>query len=120
LPWPPSINGYWRSISRGKYASQIISEDGRIFRSNVALVFKLAPKVEQFTGRLAVEIDLVRPTHHRFDLDNMPKGIFDALTHAKVWKDDSQVDLMTVRRAPVVAGCDPHAIVTIRELEAQS
>jgi crossover junction endodeoxyribonuclease RusA len=118
LPWPPSINGYWRAINRGKYASQIISEDGRRFRSSVALTFKMAPPIAPFKGRLQVEIDLHRGDRRSYDCDNFTKGIFDGLTHAGVWGDDSQVDVLTVRRGAVTPG-NPHSVVTIREIEAQ-
>jgi len=115
LRWPPSINGYWRSIIRGKYASQIISEDGRAFRSSVALVFALCPHKIKFHDRVAVEIVLQRNDARRFDIDNFSKGIFDGLTHAGVWRDDSQVDVLTIRRGPKAVG-ESRAIVTITEL----
>jgi crossover junction endodeoxyribonuclease RusA len=115
LRWPPSINGYWRSIIRGKYASQIISEDGRAFRSSVALLFKLCPAKVKFHGSVAVDIELRRNDARRFDVDNFAKSILDGLTHAGVWRDDSQVDVLTIRRGPKAVG-ESRAIVTITEL----
>lgn len=115
LRWPPSINGYWRSVIRGKYAAQIISEDGRAFRSSVALVFALCPHKVKFHGPVAVEIVLHRNDARRYDCDNFSKACLDALTHAGVWRDDSQVDVLTIRRGPKVVG-ESRAIVTITEL----
>jgi crossover junction endodeoxyribonuclease RusA len=37
-------------------------------------------------------------------LDNVPKAVFDALTHAGVWQDDSQIDDMRVTRCNVFKG----------------
>lgn len=51
---------------------------------NVGLHFRL-PRPARITsfGRV--------PHDNRPDLDNLEKAVFDALTHAKLWKDDSQV-----------------------------
>jgi crossover junction endodeoxyribonuclease RusA len=32
------------------------------------------------------------------------KATLDALTHAGVWEDDSQIDALTITRAPLVGG----------------
>jgi crossover junction endodeoxyribonuclease RusA len=48
-----------------------------------------------------VEI-LLYPPDNRRDIDNYTKGLFDALTHAGVWEDDSQVKRMLVEWGPVV------------------
>ncbi|HEK2062561.1 TPA: RusA family crossover junction endodeoxyribonuclease, partial [Proteus mirabilis] len=36
------------------------------------------------------------------DLDNLPKAVFDSLTHAEFWGDDSQIDDMRIRRGEKV------------------
>lgn len=106
LPFPPSINTYWRHISKGKLAGRVlISEKGRQYRAEVLYTIGLARKlVQRLEGRLAVEIIAHAPDRRQRDLDNLPKAILDALTHAGVWHDDSQIDLLIVRRGEVVSG----------------
>lgn len=40
--------------------------------------------------------------NRRRDLDNYNKALFDALTNARVWEDDSQVKRMAIEWGPVV------------------
>jgi len=37
----------------------------------------------------------------RRDIDNYNKALFDALTHAGIWEDDSQIKRMLVEWGPV-------------------
>ncbi|HAI1998154.1 TPA: RusA family crossover junction endodeoxyribonuclease [Escherichia coli] len=50
----------------------------------------------------SVEIVLFPPDNRIRDLDNYNKALFDALTHAGVWEDDSQVKRMLVEWGPVI------------------
>jgi crossover junction endodeoxyribonuclease RusA len=51
-----------------------------------------------------VDVELRPPTRAKRDLDNYLKALFDSLTHAEVWVDDSQIDELTVRRGRVMPG----------------
>jgi len=53
-------------------------------------------------GPLDVHITAYPPDRRKRDLDNIPKSILDALTHANVWGDDSQVDDLRITRGHVV------------------
>ena len=53
-----------------------------------------------WTGRVAVYVEAHPPDKRRRDLDNLWKGVLDAMQHAQVYVDDNQVDdLHIVRRA---------------------
>ena len=52
----------------------------------------------------SVEIVLYPPDERRRDIDNYNKALFDALTHAGIWEDDSQVRRMLVEWGPKVPG----------------
>ena len=101
LPFPPSTNTYWRSVP-GK--GVLISEKGRQYRSAVqALALSQAwPKFGE--KRLRVAIEAWMPDKRRRDLDNLLKATLDALTHAGVWDDDSQIDVLTIERSPTIGG----------------
>ena len=43
-------------------------------------------------------------TRRSFDVDNFMKGIGDALTHSRVYKDDKQIDELIVKRGEVIKG----------------
>jgi crossover junction endodeoxyribonuclease RusA len=43
-------------------------------------------------------MDAFPPDRRRRDLDNIQKPVLDALQHARVYQDDSQVDLLVTRR----------------------
>lgn len=90
LPWPPSVNGYWRSIVRGNRPCQIISERGRTFRKNAADMIQYQG-VRRYDGPVRVLINLHPPTRRKYDLDNYAKATLDALTQAGVLADDELV-----------------------------
>jgi crossover junction endodeoxyribonuclease RusA len=51
-----------------------------------------------------VKILVNPPDRRRRDIDNLTKVPLDALTHAAVWEDDSQIDELYIRRNPVTPG----------------
>lgn len=91
LPFPPSVNTYWRHPTKGKLAGRhLISEKGREYRLLVFSVV-LNNQYMTITSPVRVDMEVQMPDKRRHDLDNIPKAVFDALTHAKVWGDDNQV-----------------------------
>lgn len=97
LPFPPSCNTYYRNIA-GK---TLISAAGRAYRGAVADQVLIQRAARLFIGRLHVVIVAHMPDKRRRDLDNLLKSTLDALTHAGVWADDSQIDSLTIERGPI-------------------
>ena len=101
LPYPPSINHYWRRVG----PRTLISREGRTFRKNVcALLGGGGPRKPPSGGRIALAMDAFPPDRRRRDLDNLLKCTQDSLAHAGVFEDDSQIDLLIVRRCKPVKG----------------
>ncbi|EFG3327626.1 RusA family crossover junction endodeoxyribonuclease, partial [Escherichia coli] len=105
LPFPPSVNTYWRHPNKGAFAGKsLISAAGRKFQSAAcaAIVEQLRRLPKPTSAPASVEIVLFPPDNRSRDLDNYNKALFDALTHAGVWEDDSQVKRMLVEWGPVI------------------
>lgn len=102
LPWPPSVNRYWRNLQ----GRTLISADGRKYRTEVvASVLQQLRRLPRLSGRLGVVIMVTPPDKRRRDLDNLFKAILDSLTHAGVWMDDSQIDDLHIVRQAGIGGC---------------
>lgn len=105
LPWPPSVNRYWRHIAKGPAAGRtIISAEGRQYRREVgnALV------VQQWGAfndddLLRVSIVANPPDNRRRDLDNIKKAIFDSLA-GQVYEDDAQIRAVQSCMGPKMTG----------------
>lgn len=105
LPWPPSVNHYWRHPTRGKLAGRhLISEKGRAYREAVAEAVLLQARGIHLGGRLALTIIVHPPDRRRRDLDNVLKALLDAMTHTGIWADDSDIDDLRIVRAGVQPG----------------
>ena len=118
IPFPPSVNQYWRTrvfAGAKPFASQYISPRGRAYRDEVAAaVLSHFGRIRPVTSRLRVTLHVFAPDKRKRDLDNLAKAPLDALTHAGVWGDDSQIDrLEIVREAITTPG---HLIVTVEQL----
>ena len=103
LPFPPSLNQYYRNITIGGRARTLISESGRRYRDVVnSLVAET--KTKRLEGDLAIEIEAWFPDKRKRDLDNTLKATLDSLTHAGVWNDDSQIKDLHIWKAPLIGG----------------
>lgn len=102
LPFPPTINHYWRHAMRRGRACVYVADAGRTYRQRVRSILGGAPKL---TGRLRVAVRACPPDRRTRDLDNLCKCLFDSMTSAGVWNDDSQIDeLVIVRDKPSRGG----------------
>ena len=101
LPYPPSVNHYWRRVG----PRTLISRQGRAFRKDIcALLGGGGSRKPPAGGRIALAMDAFPPDRRRRDLDNIAKSVLDALEHAGVYEDDSQIDLLLTRRREPVKG----------------
>lgn len=94
LPWPPSTNHTWGK-SRNKRTGKpqvYLTNDARVFRKSVATIVMGARFGWPIVGPVEVKITLCPPDNRRRDEDNFAgKALFDAMTKAGVWLDDSQI-----------------------------
>jgi len=109
LPFPPSVNHYYRRVG----PRTLISRDGRAYRQRVTSVLA-ALRVRPVRGAIRMHIDVYPPDNRRRDLDNLQKSLWDALQKGGAYLDDSQVVKFTVERREVVSG--GKVIVRIEEI----
>jgi crossover junction endodeoxyribonuclease RusA len=114
LPYPPSANHYWRKWNN----RMVISREGREYRDEVCALLSSAGggsiRKPPSNGRIALKMDAFPPDRRRRDLDNLQKPLLDALQHAGVYEDDSQVDLLlSCRRERREGG---QIVVTVSDL----
>lgn len=104
LPMPPSVNTYYRSVSKGPLSGRVlISEAGRAYRKDVNDAV-LVQRVKRIDGRLKLSVTLHFRDKRKSDLDNRIKSLQDALQKTGVFEDDSQIDELHVVRGEVIKG----------------
>jgi crossover junction endodeoxyribonuclease RusA len=101
LPWPVSVNAYYRAYRGGS----ILSAAGRAYKKAVAIQlmcqrFRIRNDAEAVrTGKLSVVYKVFEPDHRRRDLSNLLKSMEDAMQDARVFEDDSQFARIVIERA---------------------
>ena len=99
LPYPPTINNYWRHCN-GRH---FISAKGRKFR-NECILSVLEQGRTNTSEAVELEVHIWHPDNRKRDLDNILKPLLDALQHAKVFDDDNQVSRLEITRCGTIAG----------------
>ena len=110
LPYPPSVNTYWRANGKRRF----LSKAGVEFKQAVQ-EYVIDNSIPKF-GSVRLRMDVViRPRSRRvFDIDNLLKAILDSLMDAGVYDDDSQVDDLRITRGDPCK--DGACIVVIEEI----
>jgi crossover junction endodeoxyribonuclease RusA len=99
LPYPPTVNTYWRRVGN----KTILSAKARDYRRDVMNLLRFR-RLPTLAGELKVTITFHPPDRRKRDLDNLPKGLLDALKHAGIYGDDSQVRHIDMRFGEVRKG----------------
>jgi crossover junction endodeoxyribonuclease RusA len=105
LPYPPSVNHYWRNVK----GHMTISKAGKAFRDR-ARATCLAMGLQCVQDRLCLEIEAFPPDRRSRDLDNLLKAPLDALGKGFAYADDSQIDEIHLYRRD----CHPQGRMLVR------
>lgn len=110
LPWPPSVNHIY---SRTRKGGVMLNPRSRAYRDEV--IYTIGKGHTAMTGDLRVVVNAYMPDRRKRDIDNPNKAILDAMTHAGVWKDDSQIkDLRIIHRGVEAPG---RVVVTVSQIQ---
>ena len=108
LPFPPSLNHYYQHLGH----VTLISRRGRAYREAV-MALLAAQGIKPLSGVLDLVVELFPPDRRKRDADNFHKCLSDALQHAGVFHDDSQVVRLEISKHDPVKG--GKVIVRIQE-----
>jgi crossover junction endodeoxyribonuclease RusA len=106
LPWPPSVNHYWRRNG----STYFVSAEGRAYKGEVNYICRTLNVAFKAADRLKILIQAYPPDKRRRDLDNILKSLLDSLQYAGVYEDDNQIDQIIIQRNIPLTG---EIVVTI-------
>ena len=110
LPFPPSVNTYYR---RGAHATYM-SKQGREYKAAVADYIAESGTPKLGAARLSMEIVLWPKDKRKYDIDNRIKAIQDSLQDAGVFDDDEQIDQINIYRGDgVVKGGQARVLIWV-------
>ncbi len=96
LPWPVSLNAYWR-ICQGRL---IVSSQARAYRQKVCyMAYKL--RRAYWDKRVSMHIEAYPPDKRCRDIDNLLKITLDSLQEAKIYENDNQVERILLERKSI-------------------
>lgn len=114
LPFPPSVNHYWRHVVMGKRVTTLISAPGRKYSAAVQGEVLLQKADRRINSHVAMTVLLHAPDRRRRDVDNYAKSLLDSLVKSGVLEDDSVVRDLRLVWGDVLSG--GKAVVMIREI----
>lgn len=100
LPFPPSLNTYWRNF-RGR---MVLSEKGRAYKQAIAEYVSENNVPKYGEQKLKITMILQPRDKRKIDIDNRIKCVLDSLQDAGVFDDDFHVDELHVMRGEQVKG----------------
>lgn len=112
LPFPPSVNHYWRHVG----SRVLISKKGRDYRALVSSLIH-RKRIKTLEGDLIVDIKLTPPDRRRRDVDNSLKALLDAMQFGGAYFDDSQIVRLAIEKLPPDPG-NGHAAVFVQPVPA--
>lgn len=111
LPFPPSMNTYWRNF-RGR---TVLSKAGRQYKQDVAEYVTQNNVPKYGDKKLKITMILQPRDKRKIDIDNRIKSVLDSLQDAGVYDDDFQVDELHVMRGAQIQG--GRLLLTIEAIE---
>ena len=93
LPFPPSVNHYWRHVG----PRVLVSAKGRTYRKEVNAILN-RKGIEPLEGDLFLDITLIPPDRRRRDIDNYLKALLDAMQYGGMYLDDCQIVRLTIEK----------------------
>lgn len=97
LPWPPSVNNYYRHVGQ----RVLISRAGRKYR--MMCVSRLSG-IMKLKGNVSLKIQCYPPDRRRRDLDNILKCLQDSIVAAGALEDDSQIKKLNMEMFDSIPG----------------
>lgn len=106
LPYPPSVNHYWKHTRNGRH---YISDKGKAFRSEVV---KICQQFDPFKGAVQTVLQVYYPDKRKRDPDNLEKALWDALKiGGLIEEDDNQI---LVDKRTITAGFKKGGMVVLK------
>lgn len=91
LPFPPSVNDYYGIACNGRAPRKYIKERGKLYRQTVLEIIQAKDLEIRANVPLFVTLTLTPPDNRTHDIDNTLKCLFDSITLANFWQDDSYI-----------------------------
>lgn len=111
LPYPPTINNYY---GRKRNGQVYIKPHGVQYRQEVIDLLKDYAEEIPLDYQVSIKVYLFPPDRRRRDIDNVKKALYDSLTHASIYTDDSLISIENTFKFKDILNC---CIVEIEKLD---
>ena len=111
---PPSL---WRCYGINSRGGIFLTKAGRSWKREAMFALLQVPHDRPLRGRIAIRVQFFAHSRGRWDIDNRFKVLFDAMTEAGVWSDDSQVDRLESEVVIVPTKTASRTVVVVSEIE---